>query len=95
MSIFCDISEVEKGMEVRIAEDVQESIYAYGGSHGKRKLAGTIQTIHTVRPGSNSVRIICKEKKRWHFMIGDIRKLGPPILLKPPEIFDPNQLDLD
>jgi len=95
MNKFDHISDLRKGMEIVIAHDVERSVIKFGGSDKKRDLGGSTQIINLVRPESNSVRIYCKEQRRWHFSLEDLRKIMPPEPPEPPATFDPKQLDLD
>jgi len=93
--LFFSLSEIKKGLMVRLDQNLKASICKFGGGKKKKRLAGTIQTVSLINSKKMSVTIYDKNNVSWNFLILDLRRLEPPRPLAPPEIFDPSQLVID
>ncbi|MHA1700680.1 MAG: hypothetical protein ACTSWK_00235 [Promethearchaeota archaeon] len=94
--LFFTISEIKKGMIVRLDYNLKASICKFGGGKKKERLGGTRQIVSLINYKRMSVTIYDINNHSWNFLISDLRKYEPPRpLLISPEIFDPSQLFID
>ena len=89
------------GMQIKLKEDISESLKAFGNTRAKQKMAGTIQTIEKIGTYEGKTRIFLRPPystppgEQTSFVPEDIEI----IITKPKnkikaKIFDPTLLDL-